>query len=186
MNFLLKVLPDVVIKNINLPVFIRREILVELFEATSDAFECTAPALDNLGYEECLRTYANFTREQAEKTFQTGRNELAVKTQLYQKAYPLGWKVRKWFGIDTIEQVMEIGRILYRAIGVEFQGDAQGHITVKRCYFSKFYSGPVCDLVSAMDEGVFSGLSGGCRLVFSERLTEGSACCRAELQLRSE
>jgi len=56
-------------------------------------------------------------------------------------------------------------------------------VTVKRCYFSQFYSGSVCDLISALDDGVFSGLSGGGRLVFSERLTEGNACCRAKLRL---
>jgi hypothetical protein len=30
---------------------------------------------------------------------------------------------------------MELGQILYRAIGVEIQGEPQGDVTVKRCYF---------------------------------------------------
>jgi hypothetical protein len=177
MNILLKILPH------NLPAFIREEILAELLEATADAFECPAPTFDHLSYEECLRTYALFTREQAEKALQTGRDVPAIKTQLYQNAYPLGGKLRKWFAVDTMEEVMELGQILYRAIGVEIQGDTQGDVTVKRCYFSQFYSGPVCDLISALDDGVFSGLSGGGRLAFSERLTEGRECCRAKLQL---
>jgi len=180
MNILLKILPH------NLPVFIREEILAELFEATADAFECPAPALDHLSYDECLRTYALFTREQAEKAIQAGRDVAAIKIKLYQNAYPLGRKLRKWFGVDTMEEVMELGQILYRAIGVEFQGDTQGDVIVKRCYFSQFYSGPVCDLISALDDGVFSGLSGGGRLTFSERLTEGRECCRAKLELREE
>ena len=180
MNILSKILPH------NLPVFIREEILAELFEATADAFKCPAPVHDHLSYDECLRTYALFTREQAERALQAGRDVSAIKTQLYQNAYPLGAKLRKWFGIDTMEEVMELGQILYRAIGIEIQGDAQGDVTVRRCYFSQFYSGPVCDLISALDDGVFSGLSDGGRLTFSERLTERRECCRAKLQLRKE
>ena len=180
MNILVKVLPH------NLPAFVCKETLAELFEATADAFECPAPALDHLSYDECLRTYALFTREQAEKALQSGRDVPAIKTQLYRSAYPLGRKLRRWFGVDTMEEVMELGQILYRAIGVEIQGDAQGNVTVKRCYYSQFYSAPVCDLISALDDGVFSGLSGGGRLTFSERLTEGGERCRAKLQLREE
>jgi hypothetical protein len=175
MSVLLKILPH------NLPDFIREEILSELFEATADAFECPAPELDHLSYDATLRAYALFTREQAEKALQAGRDLSAIKTQLYQHAYPLGGKLRKWFAVDTMEEVMELGQILYRAIGVEIQGDTQGDVTVKRCYFSRFYSGSVCDLISALDDGVFSGLSGGGRLAFSQRLTEGRECCRAKL-----
>src|SRR4051812_14200396 len=116
MNILLKILPY------NLPVFIREEILAELFEATADAFECPAPALDHRSYDERLRGYALFTKEQAEKALQAGRDLPAIKAQLYQNAYPLGRKLRKWFGVDTMEEVMELGQILYRAIGVEMQG----------------------------------------------------------------
>jgi len=176
MDIPLKILPH------NLPAFIRKEILAEVFQATAHAFECLAPAHDHLSYDECLHAYALFTREQAEKALGAGRDLLALKTRLYQSAYPLGGKLRKWLGVDSVEEVMELGQILYRAIGVEIEGDAQGDVTVKRCYFSQFYSGRVCDLISALDDGVFSGLSGGGRLAFSERLTEGSERCRAKLQ----
>ena len=180
MNLLLRVLPH------DLPAFIREEILAELFEATADAFECQAPELHHLSYEEYLRTYALFTTEQAQKALQAGRDVPAIKSQLYQNAYRLGRNLRKWLGVDEMDEVMELGQILYRAIGVEIQGDAQGDVTVNRCYFSQFYSGRVCDLISALDDGVFSGLSGGGRLAFSQRLTEGRECCRAKLQLRSD
>jgi hypothetical protein len=177
MNILLQLLPH------TLPAFIREEILEELFEATAAAFECPVPALDHLSYDEYLCAYALFTREQAEKALQSGRDVAAIKAQLYENAYPLGEKLRKWFGVDTMAEVMELGQILYRALGVEFQGDPQGNVTVNRCYFSQFYSGLVCDLISALDDGVFSGLSGGGRLLFSQRLTEGQPCCRAKLQV---
>lgn len=183
MSFLLKILPH------NLPAFIREEILVELMEATADAFGCPAPVHQQLSYAECLQAYARFTQEQAGKALQSGQDVEAIKARLYANAYPLGEKLRKWFAVDTMEEVMELGQILYRAIGVEIRGDARGDsrgdVTVIRCFFSPFYSGPVCDLISALDDGVFSGLSGGGRLTFSERLTEGAACCRASLQPRS-
>lgn len=178
MNLWLKILPH------NLPVFIREEIIAELFAATANAFGCPVPAHEHLSYDECLQAYALFTSQQAEKAFQDGRDLLTIKKQLYQNAYPLGAKLRQWFGVNTIEEVMELGQILYKAIGVEIQGDAQGDVTVERCYFSQFYSGPVCDLISALDDGVFSGLSGGGRLAFSERLTEGRQCCKAKLRLK--
>jgi hypothetical protein len=186
MNILLKLLPSVVFDAITILAFIRKKVLAELFEATADAFECPAPAHDHLSYDACLRTYALFTREQAEKALQAGRDIPAIKTQLYQNAFPLGAKLRRWFAVESMEEVMELGRILYRAIRVEIQGDTQGDLTMKRCYFSQFYSSPVCDLISALDDGVFSGLSGGGRLAFSERLTEGRGCCKAKLQLRQE
>ena len=180
MNLLIKLLPH------HLPAFIREEILTALFQATSDAFDCPAPALEHLSYEECLRAYALFTKEQAEKTLREGRDVRAIKTQLYLNAYPLGRKLRAWFGVDSMEEVMELGQILYQAIGVEVQGDQAGNVTVNRCYFSQIYSAPVCDLISALDDGVFSGLSGGSRLAFSERITGGRPYCRAKLLSREE
>lgn len=176
MNILLRILPR------SLPAFIRRGILAQLFEVTADAFECPAPVHDHLSYDESLRTYALFTRQQAERALQAGRDIPAIKTQLHQNVCPLSGRLRRWFGVDTVEEVMELGQILYRAIGIEIHGDTRGVVTVKRCYFSQFYSGAVCDLISALDDGVFSGLSGGGRLTFSERLTEGGECCRAKLR----
>jgi hypothetical protein len=186
LNLLLKLLPT------NLPVLIRQEILSELFQATAGAFKCPVPAFDHLSHEDLLKSYALFTREQAGYALHFGRDLRALKTQLYRNAYPLGAKLREWFGIDTMDEVMELGKILYQAIGIEIEGDPQGNVTVNRCYFSQFYPSPVCDLISALDDGVFSGLSGGGRLVFSQRLTEGAErgiprqCCRARLSSRAE
>jgi hypothetical protein len=143
-------------------------------------------SLPRLSFDEYLRAYALFTREQAEKALRDGRDIRALKTQLYRNAYPLGGRLREIFGVDTMEEVIQLGQILYQAIGVEVQGDPQGNVTVNRCYFSQFYSAPVCDLISALDDGVFSGLSGGGRLEFSERLTDGRTCCKAKLRSREE
>lgn len=177
MNLLLTVLPG------RLPAWIRKAILIELTRATANAFSCPAPAVGGLSYDECLQVYARFTRDQADKALQTRRDVAAIKTQLHQNACALGGRFHRCFGADTIEEVMKLGQILYRAIDVEIEWDCQGNVTVNRCYFSQFYSPPVCDLISALDDGIFSGLSGGGGLAFSERLTEGRACCRAKVWL---
>jgi hypothetical protein len=177
MKVLFKILPQ------ELPVFVRQVILVELFKATADGFETPVPALRHLSYTARLQAYAVFTKEQAEKALVSGIDAGVVKERLYQNAYTLGMKLCKWFGIENIEDVMRMGKILYNVMGIEICGNAQGEVTVKRCFFSPFYSGRVCALISSMDEGLFSGLSGGRRLVFSERLTEGSECCKAILSL---
>ncbi len=178
MNLLLRMLPH------NLPAFIRNEILAELFEATANAFGCKAPVTGHLSYDQRLLAYARFTREQAEKILRAGTGIQAVKSQLYQNAYILGKKLRQGLAVSTLDEVMALGTILYRAIGVEMQGDANGEMAVQRCCFSQYYTGCVCDLISALDDGVFSGLSGGGRLVFSERMTEGRECCRMILEKR--
>jgi hypothetical protein len=180
MKLLLRMLPH------NLPAFIRKAILAELFSATADAFAFPAPAYEHLSYDACLRAYAHFTSELAEQALGAGNDVPAIKTRLYYSAYPLGGRLRKWFAVDTMAEVMALGQILYRAIGVEMQGDAQGRVTVTRCYFSQFYSGPICDLISALDDGVFAGLSGGGSLTFSQRLTHGQACCTAGLRLSQD
>jgi hypothetical protein len=177
MNILIKMMPH------SLPAFVRNEILTELFKATANAFGCPLPVFYNSRCDERLQAYALFTRDQAEKTLRAGRDLAIVRKRLNKNSYPLGRKARKWLAIDSMEEVMEIGRILYRMIGVEMQGDVQGDMVMKHCYFSQFYSPAVCDLISALDDGIFSGLSGGGRLVFSQRLTEGCECCRASLQL---
>ena len=177
MGLLIKIFPYV------LPAFLRKRILVELFTATADAFNCPAPDVKHLSYEDCLRTYAVFTREESEKTLLEERDIEAVKTRLFQNAYPLGEKLRKWTGARTLGDVMDLGQILYKAIGVEIESDPQGDVTVRHCYYSQFYSAQGCALISSLDEGVFSGLSGGCKLTFSERITQGEPYCKAKLMM---
>ena len=177
MKVLLKILPH------NLPIFVRKAILAELFKATADAFGTPVPTLTYLSYTARLQAYAMFTKEQAEKALASGDDAGGVKGRLYQNAYTLGKSLRKWFGIETTEEVMRMGKTLYNVIGVDIYGDEHGEVTVKRCFFSQYYSSPVCTMISCLDDGLFSGLSDGRRLAFSERITEGGECCRAKLFL---
>ncbi len=81
---------------------------------------------------------------------------------------------------------MALGRILYQAIAIDFQGDTCGRVTIARCYFSHFYTAQVCRLMSAMDRGLFAGLLGRGRLDFTARMTEGHDCCRALFAAQEE
>ncbi|HZW04427.1 MAG TPA: hypothetical protein VFF68_10905, partial [Anaerolineaceae bacterium] len=149
MNLPLRLLPR------RLPAWIRKAILIELTRATARAFKSPAPKLSGLSYGECLQAYARFTSDQAEIALQSGQDLAAIKTQLRQNAYPLGERLHRCFGADTMEEVIKLGQILYQAISVEIEGDRQGSVTVRRCYFSQYYAAPVCDLISALDDGVF-------------------------------
>jgi len=80
---------------------------------------------------------------------------------------------------------MLLDRALYRLLEIEFQGD-EGGVVISRCYFSPFYSGPICRVMSALDRGLFAGLSGGRQLVFTARITEGQAQCRAHLSVERD
>ncbi len=74
---------------------------------------------------------------------------------------------------------MVMGRILYRALKIDFRGISSGEIEISRCYFSQFYSPQICELISSLDEGILAGLAGDGRLTFSQRITEGRDCCKA-------
>lgn len=64
-----------------------------------------------------------------------------------------------------------------------WDGTCPGTVTVRRCYFSRFYAPNMCRVMSAMDRGIFAGLFGGGELTFKSRITEGLPCCRAEFSM---
>jgi hypothetical protein len=170
------------ISNIYIPDFLKRRKLAMLFGATADAFRVDPPSTRGLSYDDCLKLYADFTREQADQSMQRG-DEPDVQGRLFQNACRIGLQFRTDFGIRTAEEVMRMGAIIYRSLKIDFEGDPQGDITIKRCFFSDYYPGPVCRLISSLDGGLLSGLSGSGRLTFSGRITEGNDCCRARLEM---
>jgi hypothetical protein len=165
---------------IYVPQFMRKRQLERLFEATAGAFAVASPSVWGLSYDDSLKEYARFTREQARKTIQQG-NELKVQSSLFQNACRIGRQFRADFKINTAEDVMRAGALVYRLLKIDFQAESGGAIVIKRCFFSAYYSGDVCRLISSLDEGLFYGLSGGGRLNFTQRITEGNTCCRARL-----
>ena len=168
------------IMQLYVPEFIKKKKLNELFRLTADAFQTELPELKGKGtsFAGRLSGYALFTKEQAESHLQSGRPLEEVKRRLYQNSYILGQNLRKSLRIVTREEAVTALKVIYKLIGIDFQCDRQGGIIIKRCFFSQYYSGEVCKLISSLDEGLAAGLSGGGRLCFSQRITEGCGCCK--------
>ncbi|HYE81750.1 MAG TPA: hypothetical protein VEG39_06225 [Clostridia bacterium] len=166
------------IMQIYTPEFIKKKKLEELFRLTADAFQSELPELRGLSYAVCLSEYALFTKKQAESSLQGGRPLEEVKYRLYQNSCAFGQDLRKSLYIKTWEEAVAVLKVIYKHIGIDFQCDRQGEIIIKQCFFSKYYSGEVCRLISSLDEGLAEGLSGGGRLFFNQRISEGGSCCR--------
>jgi hypothetical protein len=171
----------VVLLETQLPACVRKGALRVLFRATARAFDRPVPPLAGLSADERLLRYAQFTQGQVTQLLRKGSDLTAVQERLYRNAYALGRACRRVSRICTVGEAMALGKVLYRLLGTEFQGEEGGDVVISRCYFSGFYSGQVCQVMSAMDRGLFAGLSDGRELVFFERITEGRARCRAHL-----
>jgi hypothetical protein len=163
----------------SLPEAIRRAVLVEIFKATAAALETNVPRTQGLSYDALLLRYALFTRREVERATREGRDLAAIQDRLYTSAYRLGRTLRRFLCLGNMEKVMACGRVLYRGLGIDLEGDAEGRITIRRCYFSRLYSADTCRVIEALDQGLFAGLSDGGQLVFTARITEGEATCKA-------
>ena len=177
MNLLLK------IARIYIPPFYKKKKLIELFELTARAFQSDISNIKGLSVDDCLHEYALFTKTQAEKAIKQNHSVQEIKQRLYRNAYQLGKELRKNFRITTMDEVMLMSRLLYHIIGIEFQGDSTGKVMITRCFFSQYYTSQVCQVISSLDEGVAAGLSGGGKLTFVQRMTEGYDCCKAHFKL---
>lgn len=163
------------------PGFIKKKKLTDLFRLTADAFRSKLPELRGLSFADCLSEYALFTKKQAESCLMSGIPVEEVKRRLYQNSYFWGQQLRKSLHIVTWDDAVTAMKVIYKLIGIDFQCDSEGEFIIKQCFFSKYYSGGVCDLISSLDEGLAAGLSGG-TLSFSQRITEGGSCCKGLLR----
>jgi hypothetical protein len=166
------------------PPSIRKRKLQQLFQATAEAFQYPAPPLSDLNAPEILTRYAKFTRERAKETIQQCR-ETEVKKRLFQNSLEMGLRLREDFKVGSVNEIMRMARIVYKILGIDFQGCQSGEILVRRCFFSSYYTSGICRLISSLDEGLMTGLSNGGELEFSARITEGNSCCRANLLFKA-
>ena len=162
-----------------IPNFIKKKKLDDLFQMTALAFECEAPDAKGRSYRDQLKAYAVLTGRKAEQCLEEGKKIEEVKTRLFQGACRLGQNIRRMFCLRSPDEIMEMCRILYRILGIDFVARACGDVTIKSCFFSKYYSPRICRLISSLDEGLAAGLSGGGGLSFSQRITEDKDCCKA-------
>ena len=162
------------------PAALKKREMQNLFRISASAFGCAVPSLAGLSFGQSLSEYARFTRSETVKLCSTGVDREGVRERLFQGGRTLGGRIRRICLIATIEDAATAMRILYRAIGIDARSET-GAMTVRSCYFSSTYSSETCSVVSALDDGIFTGLSGGGRLRFNRRITDGSAYCRAEI-----
>jgi hypothetical protein len=190
MNFLIRA------ADIYTPTPLKRKKLLELFSCTAAAFGGEMPPVRGLAYGELLRSYARFTAVHADQVLRQDNAVIActepsapggstlpdIRRRLYDGAYRMGRDLRRAFRVTSTADALAAARVLYRALGIELTATAAGEIMIRRCFFSEFYSSPVCGLIASLDQGLFAGLSDGGRLAFTQRITEGNPCCSAALE----
>lgn len=159
---------------------VRRRALRELFECTATAFGAPAPAFDDASADNLLAGYAAFTARHAVAALQDTLMDLAlIRERLYFSAYAIGYRLRQELDVTSTADAMAAARAVYGILRIDFRQGASGQVRVERCFFSRFYSPEVCKLMSSLDQGLLAGLSGGGRLQFRQRITEGAPRCLA-------
>ena len=159
--------------------------LRELFALTADAFQSPSPVPDAGTYDALLRAYAVFTRDAALRCLNQGDDLSSVRKRLFEGALRLGQMLREQLHVRNFTEARRAAGILYRAIGIDFHSNDRGEVRIERCFFGGFYSPDVCHLISALDRGLIAGLSGGGRLTFQARITEGNTRCLAKIQIEN-
>jgi hypothetical protein len=163
-----------------LPLAGRKKSLADLYRLTAAAFGQEIPALRGQSRRALLQGFARFTRAEAEQSLAQGTAP-AVRKELYDRSLRLGRDIRSQLPIRSRTDATATLHSLYRLLDIDKQVDAGGTVTIRRCFFAGHYTPEVCRFMSAMDEGIVTGLCDG-RLVFSQRLTEGADSCRARIE----
>jgi hypothetical protein len=160
-------------------ILIRRWALRRLVFATAESFGKSIPSGRGLSYRQYLLRYARFTNKAALRALERSEDMAALRGRLQANSFALGDRIRKSLRLRSRSAIMAAARLLYRMIGVDFCGSSNGEVRVSSCFFSKYYTPSVCRLISALDQGLLAGLSGGGSLTFQCRLTEGHPYCKA-------
>lgn len=120
-----------------------------------------------------------------DKAVALGREALfAVGTEL-------GKQTRRKLGVgESQSDLIKASKILYRVLGIDFHIewlDKNSAIAViERCALSEQYSKLTCEVLSATDEGVISGLQPNVKMKFTEYITGGCQNCRATLEFKTK
>ena len=108
--------------------------------------------------------------------------ELGRET-LYRTGQELGRDARARLGVkDSKDDLLLAALVLYRILGIEFTVSGEV-LEVRRCALSEHYSPDTCLVLSAVDEGVVSGLSPRARMRFEKRLVDEYPMCVARISL---
>lgn len=165
------------------PYRLRRAKLHALLSAAATGFNKPAPNLKGLNFRQAWQTFATFTRTTATELFASKRDPAPVLAGLTQATCELGRVLRHELHITNPNDALIALEVLYAALGVKWHNTEEGTVTVRRCQFSRLYTPQICQLMSAMDQGLVDGITNGGKLTWSERITEGLPCCRGRIEL---
>ena len=143
-----------------------------LLNITAKGFNVPGKTVLGMSPEKALREYARFTRSCVEL-------DDADPVRLFDEAYKAGERIRRLTGFRDREDLTRLVFFLYKNIYIDMTGTLPGEITVSDCYFGLSYTPKECGIMSNVDSGIISGIFGGGRLEFTERITEGCGRCLA-------
>ena len=87
---------------------------------------------------------------------------------------------------ENPRDIERAAKVLYKVLGIDISisiSGYKGEMRVTRCSLSSYYSENTCSVLSAMDAGMFHGLSPRIRMRFTESITSGSKECLAEIEM---
>lgn len=109
------------------------------------------------------------------------------RESLYAVGVALGEQTRSKLGVgDSQSDLIRASKILYRILGIDFHiewiDESNAVAVIERCALSAEYSKLTCEVLSATDEGVISGLQPNVKMKFTQYITGGCPNCRANLK----
>lgn len=115
-----------------------------------------------------------------------GQEEAVIlgREALFSVGLNVGELTRNKLGVgDNPKDLTKAAKILYRILGIEFHlewlDNSNATAIIDRCALAEQYSKLTCEVLSATDEGVISGLQPNVTMKFKEYMTSGCQNCRA-------
>ncbi len=101
----------------------------------------------------------------------------------------LGKETRSKLGVgDSQKDLIRAATILYRVLGIGFElewiDNTTVKVTVDRCALAEQYSKVTCEVLSATDEGVVTGLQPHAAMRFRQYMTDGCGKCTADIHFK--
>lgn len=152
-----------------------------LMNLTARALNKPAQRIWTLPNDKALQVYAEYTCK-----YLVCNPDEVLWQRLNDEAYRMGKRLRKIFHLRKSADITRFTFLLYRNIGIQMEGCIPEKICVTKCYFSAHYTLAICQVASALDDGIIKGLAGGGKLQFQQRITEGCKCCLATFKTSEE
>jgi hypothetical protein len=113
------------------------------------------------------------------------------RESLYAVGVALGKQTRSKLGVgESQSDLIKASKILYRVLGISFHIERTSKnsavAVIEHCALSEQYSKLTCEVLSATDEGVISGLQSNVSMKFTQYITRGCQNCRATLNFKQK